>query len=120
MLGDSGGPIHQWFGDHWEQIGLVSYGTRCAEAQNPGVYTRLTFYHDWIDFNMYGIEPMTNEPSTTTTQHHDVSTTTRRHDDVSTTTRRHDDVSTTSHCGTTNMIKTNFFFGSIFYFFLRF
>ncbi|CAF1150060.1 unnamed protein product [Adineta ricciae] len=46
--GDSGGPIHQWLGDHWEQVGIVSFGNGCAEAQNPGIYTRLSFYHDWI------------------------------------------------------------------------
>ena len=47
-LGDSGGPIHQWLNDHWEQVGIVSYGTGCAEPNNTGVYTRLAFYHDWI------------------------------------------------------------------------
>ncbi|CAF2085262.1 unnamed protein product [Rotaria magnacalcarata] len=46
--GDSGGPIHQWLNDHWEQVGIVSFGTGCAQAENPGVYTRLSFYHDWI------------------------------------------------------------------------
>jgi len=46
--GDSGGPIHQWLNDHWEQVGIVSYGTGCAEPNNTGVYTRLAFYHDWI------------------------------------------------------------------------
>lgn len=46
--GDSGGPIHQWLGDHWEQVGIVSYGTGCALIDHPGVYTRLSFYYDWI------------------------------------------------------------------------
>ncbi|CAF1034976.1 unnamed protein product [Adineta ricciae] len=46
--GDSGGPIHQWLDDHWEQVGIVSFGKGCALAIHPGVYTRLSFYHDWI------------------------------------------------------------------------
>ena len=47
-IGDSGGPIHQWLGDHWEQVGIVSFGTGCALASHPGVYTTLSFYTDWI------------------------------------------------------------------------
>ena len=47
-IGDSGGPIHQWLDDHWEQVGIVSFGRGCALALHPGVYTRLSFYHDWI------------------------------------------------------------------------
>ncbi|CAF0857061.1 unnamed protein product [Adineta ricciae] len=46
--GDSGGPIFQWTGQYWEQVGVVSYGTGCADAYFPGVYTRLSFYYDWI------------------------------------------------------------------------
>jgi secreted trypsin-like serine protease len=48
MKGDSGGPIHQWLGNRWEQVGIVSFGTGCANENNPGVYTRLSVYHDWI------------------------------------------------------------------------
>ena len=67
-LGDSGGPIHQWLGDHWEQVGIVSFGKGCAEAEHPGVYTRLSFYHDWIDATMKGINYTTpNIPATTMT-----------------------------------------------------
>lgn len=47
-VGDSGGPIHQWVSDHWEQVGIVSYGRGCAMAANPGVYTRLSAFYDWI------------------------------------------------------------------------
>lgn len=46
--GDSGGPIHQWLKDHWEQVGLVSYGNGCASPEYPGVYTRLSTYYTWI------------------------------------------------------------------------
>ncbi|CAF2120402.1 unnamed protein product [Rotaria magnacalcarata] len=46
--GDSGGPIHQWLADHWEQVGIVSFGNGCAGENSPGVYTRLSRYRDWI------------------------------------------------------------------------
>jgi len=48
FTGDSGGPIHQWLDDHWEQVGIVSFGSGCALANRPGMYTRLSFYYDWI------------------------------------------------------------------------
>jgi len=47
--GDSGGPIFQWTGDYWEQVGIVSRGNGCAEPGNPGVYTRLSYYYNWIN-----------------------------------------------------------------------
>ncbi|CAF1231876.1 unnamed protein product [Adineta steineri] len=62
--GDSGGPIHQWLDDHWEQVGIVSYGTGCAAATNPGIYTRLSYYHDWIQKTINEIDTTTIAPST--------------------------------------------------------
>ncbi|CAF1277637.1 unnamed protein product [Adineta steineri] len=62
--GDSGGPIHQWLDDHWEQVGIVSYGTGCAVATNPGIYTRLSYYHDWIQKTINEIDTTTIAPST--------------------------------------------------------
>ncbi|CAF2745169.1 unnamed protein product [Rotaria sp. Silwood2] len=47
--GDSGGPIFQWTGQYWEQVGIVSHGNGCAQPGYPGVYTRLSFYYDWIN-----------------------------------------------------------------------
>jgi secreted trypsin-like serine protease len=47
--GDSGGPIFQWAGQYWEQVGIVSYGRGCAEPNQPGVYTRISYYYDWIN-----------------------------------------------------------------------
>ena len=48
FLGDSGGPILKWTGRYWEQVGIVSYGDGCAEPGKPGIYTRLSYYYDWI------------------------------------------------------------------------
>ena len=47
--GDSGGPIFQWIGDRWEQVGIVSYGEEgCGTEGYPGVFTRVSYFHDWI------------------------------------------------------------------------
>ena len=49
IIGDSGGPIHQWLNDHWEQVGIISFGDDCAKPMSPGIYTRLSFYRNWIE-----------------------------------------------------------------------
>ncbi|XP_072933107.1 venom protease-like isoform X2 [Epargyreus clarus] len=58
--GDSGGPLMQpiWnsetFTTFFYQIGVVSFGKRCAEAGFPGVYTRVTEFIPWMEKNMLG------------------------------------------------------------------
>ncbi|KAH8289561.1 hypothetical protein KR054_007170, partial [Drosophila jambulina] len=42
--GDSGGPLNC---DN-KLAGIVSYGTGCALAGYPGVYTNVSYYHGWI------------------------------------------------------------------------
>lgn len=57
-LGDSGGPL-QGHGIYTDgtvrviQYGIVSYGPQqCGIAGIPGVYTRVSYYMDWILDNM--------------------------------------------------------------------
>ncbi|XP_018321822.1 serine protease nudel [Agrilus planipennis] len=53
--GDSGGPFmcrnpnlrHQWY-----LAGIVSHGEGCARPNEPGVYTRVSLYLDWIAENI--------------------------------------------------------------------
>lgn len=50
--GDSGGPLvlQRRQGDRDAAlVGIVSWGKGCAEFGKPGVYTRVSFYNDWID-----------------------------------------------------------------------
>ncbi|XP_050298147.1 trypsin-1-like [Anthonomus grandis grandis] len=49
--GDSGGPLHIINGIFHEVIGIVSWGEGCAQANYPGVYTRVNRYITWIKSN---------------------------------------------------------------------
>lgn len=55
--GDSGGPLKQMGMVHndarFVQYGIVSFGPRfCGVANQPGVYTKVAYYMDWILDNM--------------------------------------------------------------------
>jgi secreted trypsin-like serine protease len=62
-FGDSGGPLLQLSagatGSNVVQVGVVSFGTGCARADKPGVYSRVSAAYDWIE---YSICEYTNVP----------------------------------------------------------
>ncbi|KAK9396696.1 transmembrane protease serine 11E-like [Crotalus adamanteus] len=47
--GDSGGPLMTFDSRQmWYLVGIVSWGDECGKPNKPGVYTRVTYYRDWI------------------------------------------------------------------------
>ncbi|ELK37636.1 Transmembrane protease serine 11F [Myotis davidii] len=47
--GDSGGPlVIARDRNIWYIIGIVSWGIDCGKENNPGIYTKVTHYRDWI------------------------------------------------------------------------
>ncbi|KAG8515214.1 Transmembrane protease serine 11A [Galemys pyrenaicus] len=47
--GDSGGPlVVKDSKDTWYLIGIVSWGDNCGQKNKPGVYTKVTYYRNWI------------------------------------------------------------------------
>ena len=55
--GDSGGPLivpRSSTDDTAVIYGIVSYGVGCARPKNPGIYTNVTSFIDWIEYQMEG------------------------------------------------------------------
>ncbi|MCW1407549.1 trypsin-like serine protease [Rhizobium sp. 1AS11] len=62
--GDSGGPLVAQRPDkRWIQLGIVSWGAGCAEAEHYGVYTRVAAFRDWIAVKTDGDVPNVEGPA---------------------------------------------------------
>lgn len=62
--GDSGGPLVAQRPDkNWIQVGIVSWGAGCAEAEHYGVYTRVAAFRDWIAAKTDGEVPNVEGPA---------------------------------------------------------
>nr|XP_021326346.1 trypsin-3-like [Danio rerio] len=46
--GDSGGPMVSQQCSVWVQSGIISKGHDCGQPYEPGVYTRVSQYQNWI------------------------------------------------------------------------
>ena len=55
--GDSGGPmvVLAADGETYLQCGIVSWGSGCADPGYPGVYTKVSYFIDWICENTDGV-----------------------------------------------------------------
>lgn len=60
-LGDSGGPMVCG----GKLGGVVSAGINCAKFYNPGIYSDVAYYRDWIDTTVLGMNGTLPEPEPT-------------------------------------------------------
>jgi secreted trypsin-like serine protease len=50
IQGDSGGPMSVQRSDgRFMLSGVISWGIGCAEKNQPGVYTRISEFRDWVN-----------------------------------------------------------------------
>lgn len=66
--GDSGGPLYLQTQNSQEQIGIVSwgqpgqFGVGCGFFGEPGVFTNVGYYRDWISSTIADMTPINNTP----------------------------------------------------------
>ncbi len=60
--GDSGGPlvVESIEQNETQQIGIVSFGFGCAAPNNPGAYTKVSNYSEWIDLQINAVTSVNN------------------------------------------------------------
>uniref|UniRef100_A0A3B3TET6 Transmembrane protease serine 9-like n=1 Tax=Paramormyrops kingsleyae TaxID=1676925 RepID=A0A3B3TET6_9TELE len=58
--GDSGGPLVAQQGSVWIQAGVASFG--CVETNYPEVFTRVSYYEDWINFTIHFTSSLPKTP----------------------------------------------------------
>ena len=47
--GDSGGPLICSIDGNAVLVGVVSHGSGCGEAGNPGIYAKVDYFKDWFE-----------------------------------------------------------------------
>mmetsp|Transcript_3655 Transcript_3655/g.8151 ORF Transcript_3655/g.8151 Transcript_3655/m.8151 type:complete len:362 (+) Transcript_3655:1182-2267(+) len=62
--GDSGGPIFEYQNGSPVQVGVVSFGQGCAQANYSGVYARVSGVTQWIEQTICNLASPANRPST--------------------------------------------------------
>ncbi|XP_014666992.1 PREDICTED: trypsin delta/gamma-like [Priapulus caudatus] len=66
--GDSGEPMVNANGNDRTLVGVVSFGQGCAYPNYAGVYTRVSFYRQWVDDKITTNTNTCSSASLTTTQ----------------------------------------------------
>ena len=47
--GDSGGPLQCLMNGQYYVAGITSFGSGCAKEGFPDIYTRVSYFADWIE-----------------------------------------------------------------------